>query len=121
MLSESGILLVVGVCEQDGPLTLRMFLCQMVQTGVGHLWIAPSRVEQEEVIPRLVQMFVFIVVIRQSSQMTFAERQVVEFVFEDDACMEECVLNECMTSRFLFLCERYLGEIISPFVGVVGQ
>ena len=53
--------------------------------------------------------------------MTLAERQVLKLGLEDDARMEEGILNDGVASRLLFFGEGDLCEIIRSLVGIVGQ
>ena len=94
---------------------------QLVQAGVGHVEVPPSRIEQIEVIPCLVQMFVLLVVVRQPPQVTLAERQVFKSVFEDDTRMEEGLLDDSVTGSLLVLSEGDLREVVLAFVRIVGE
>ena len=52
-------------------------------------------------------------------ELLFAQAQVVEFVFEDDARVEQSVGNGGMALCFLLFGERYLCQIVFSLVGVV--
>ena len=119
MFAESGVLLEIGVGQQDGPLALRMVLLQSGQTLVGLCLPALPHVEQIEVIPGLVHLCVVVIVACQSQQLFLAQRQVVEFVLEDDARVEQPVLDDVVGGSLLLFCEWYLCQIVVALVGIV--
>ena len=55
----------------------------------------------------------------QTIELLFAERQMVEFILENDARMIESVLNDEVAGRDLFFGERNLRQIVFAFVRVV--
>ena len=64
-------------------------------------------------------MLIVMIVVGEPHQMALAERQVVEFVLEDDTSMEEPVLYDAVAGSLLLVGERYLGQIVFAFVGIV--
>ena len=72
-------------------------------------------------IPRLVQMLVVVVVVRQPPQVALTERQVFKLVLEDDTRVEEGILDDGVTGGLLFLGEGDLREIVLPLVGIIGE
>ena len=48
-------------------------------------------------VPCLVEVLIVLVIVCQTQQVPFTERQVFEFVFEDDSCMEQSVFYDVVT------------------------
>ena len=53
--------------------------------------------------------------------MALTEFQVREFVLEDDASVEESVLDDIVRGGHLVFCKRYLRQVVLTVMGVVGQ
>ena len=56
-------------------------------------------------IPYFIQLWEVRIVLGESHEILFAEAQVVELILEDDACMEEGILQNVMGSSLL-LCRE---------------
>ena len=112
MLAKLGILCIVGVCQQDGPFTFRMLYLQMTDTVVGLEMISLTQIEQIEMIPGFIGMLIAGIVACQSAEVLLAEPQTIHLVFQDDACIEQGFLEECVALCLLLRCEGYLCQII---------
>ena len=66
-------------------------------------------------------MLIVVVVARQTRQMFLAEGQIVEFILEDDAGMEEAVLDDIVAGGLLLIAEGNLCQIVFPSVGILGR
>ena len=110
----------VRVAEQDGPVALRIVGLQHSQTTVGLLCPTLSRIEQPQVIPRLVITLVFRVLAGQSCKGLLAQRQVVELVLEDDAGVEQTFLDDIVALGHLFLSKRNLCQVVLAVMRVEG-
>ena len=119
--AEALVLGEVGVREQDGPLALGKVGFQMRKAVVGLVSATLQRVEQEQMVPGLIQLREVAKVVGESQQVLFAQVQVAELVLEDDAGMEQTVLDNVVRGGNLVFCEGYLSQIVFSVVRVVGQ
>ena len=67
-------------------------------------------------IPCFVRLFIVGILFGEPRQRLFAERQIIEFVLENDAGVEQAVLDDVVTLDLLLVRERNLRQII--FTGV---
>ena len=94
---------------------------QVTQAVVCQLASALQRVEQEKVIPGFVHLGVVGIVVQEPQQVLLAQWQVGEFVFEDDACVEQPVLDDVVGGGLLFVGKGNLCQIVFAVVRVVGE
>ena len=120
VLAVAHILLVVRVGEQCGPLALRILALQARQPCPRLPHVALAGIEQEEVVIHVVHVLVVGILVGEPSQMSLAEPQVVELVFEDDARMVESVLQYLVAGCHLLLGEGYLRQVVLAAVRVEG-
>ena len=92
---------------------------QLVQAGVGHVEVPPSRIEQIEVIPGLVAVFIVWIIVCQSAKVSFAQLQVVHLVLQYDACLEQSLPDNLVADVLLLISKGYLCQIVFPFMRVV--
>ena len=118
MLAETGILHIVRIAEQGSPLALRILFLQFGQPGVGLVHVAFACIEQVEMIVNIVHVLKVWILVGKSAQVAFAQPQVVEFIFKDDAGVEEAVFQNLVAGCHLFFRKRNLGQIILPFMRV---
>ena len=121
MYPETLVLSKIGVREQDSPLALRKFCTHTCQHGIGISSALLTGIEQEQVIQGLVHLFKVCILGGQTRQCFLAETQVVQFVLEDNARMEQAVLDKVVTLGQLLFGERNLGQIVFTVMGVLGQ
>ena len=72
-------------------------------------------------IPGIIEFLELGIVLRQAQQLFLAEFQVVEFVFEDDARLQQSLLNDGVARGLLFVSEGNLSQIKFAVMGVVGE
>ena len=72
-------------------------------------------------IPRLVQMLKVRIVACQPQELFFAEAQVFEFVLEDDARVQQPVLDDVVAGGLHLVGGRYLRQVVLAVVWVVGE
>ena len=118
VLTKLGVLHVVGICQQGCPFTLWVIGFQLTDTVVGHIHPALSRIEQIEVIPGFIAMFIVRIVVCQSAQVSFTQLQVVHLILQDDACLEQGFLDNLVTDFFLFVSKGYLCQIELTFMWI---
>ena len=118
MYAKALVLSEVRVRQQNGPITLGIVLLEHGQTALSLVVASLSRVQQEQVIPRLVVMFVVGILRSQTAQCLLAKRQVVELVLEDDARMEQTVFDEVVALGQLLFGKRYLCQIVFALMRV---
>ena len=75
--------------------------------------------EQEHVIVDIGHLFKLREVSHESCELLFAERQIVEFILEDDARIVESILNDQVTCGHLLFGKWYLCQIVFTLVRVV--
>ena len=121
MYAEALVLGEVGIRQQDGPVTLGIAYFERIKAAICLGGLSTAGVEQEEVIPSLVVMFIFRILGGQTCQRLFAETQVVKLVLEDDASMEQAVFNKVVALSNLLFGKRYLCQIVLALVGVEGR
>ena len=119
MFAKTCILLEIRIREQNGPLTFRLFLLHLGQTGLSLSFAPLERIEQEQVIERLVQVLVVGIVVRQSCQVLLTQRQVAQFVLEDHTRMEQTILDDIVRNCFLLIGKGNLRQIVLTLVGIV--
>ena len=112
------IFLIIRRGEQGGPLTLRIIRFQQVEIAAGDGWLLPDVVEQVEVIVGIIEMFVCCVLLHQSLQHTFAFVQIIEFVFQNDAGMQQSVVQNLIAFCHLLFGERNLSEIVGALMRI---
>ena len=113
------ILHVIWIGEEGGPLAFRIILLQFLHVGVCHIRLFHSRIEQVEMIVGILQMLIVRIMIHQSAEGFFAEREVIQLILEDDARMIESVFQELVAFCQLLWRERNLGEVVLPLVRIV--
>ena len=67
----------------------------------------------------ILQMLIVRIMIHQSAEGFFAEREVIQLILEDDARMIESVFQELVAFCQLLWRERNLGEVVLPLVRIV--
>ena len=72
-------------------------------------------------IPRIVELLVLGIVLRQTQQLLLAEFQIVEFVLENDARLQEGFLYDGVARGLLIVCERNLRQIELAVMRIVGE
>ena len=72
-------------------------------------------------IPGVGHLLVVGIVLRQSQQVLLREVQVVEFILEDDARLEQRLLDDGVAGLLLLVGEGDLGQIVLSVVRVVSQ
>ena len=112
------IFLIIRRGEQGGPLALRIICFQQVEIAAGDGWLLPDVVEQVEVIVGIIEMFVCNVLLHQSLQHAFAFVQIIEFIFQDDAGMQQSVVQNLIAFRHLLFGERNLSEIVGTLMRI---
>ena len=110
----------MGVGEQDGPLAVGIVALEHVDTVSGLSRASLARVEQEQVVPALVVLHIVGILGSQSRQCLLTEPEIVEFVLEDDARMEEAVLDQVVAGSPLLVREGYLRQVVFALMGVEG-
>ncbi len=119
MNAKLSVLYEIRVGEKSRPLAVGESVFKFCYIRGSHIRLMHSTIEQEQVIVRLVHVFIVSIFVSQSSQRLFAQRQIVEFILKDNAGVEQSVHNRFVTFCDLFLRERNLCQIILPFVRVV--
>ena len=112
------IFLIIRRGEQGGPLALRIIRFQQVEIAAGDGWLLPDVVEQVEVIVGIIEMFVCCVLLHQSLQHAFAFVQIIEFVFQNDAGMQQSVVQNLIAFCHLLFGKRNLSEIVGTLMRI---
>ena len=112
------IFLIIRRGEQGGPLALRIICFQQVEIAAGDGWLLPDVVEQVEVIVGIIEMFVCNVLLHQSLQHAFAFVQIIEFIFQDDAGMQQSVVQNLIAFCHFLFGERNLSEIVGTLMRI---
>ena len=119
MNTECSVLLEERVGDERCPLVVGIFVFQQVYILLRCCRVALARVEQEQMVEGICHVVVVGILCFQTTQRLLAERQVVEFVLEDHARVEQSV-HDCLVAGFYLLFgERNLRKIILAFVRVV--
>ena len=119
MHSLAGILGEVRIGEQHRPLALGIIGFQLLHVGLGCGMVALPAIEQEEMIVDICHLLILGILGEQPVELLLAQRQVVEFVLEDDTAVEESVHDDGIAGRNLLFGEGNLLEIVFTLVGVV--
>ena len=119
MFTHTRILYIIRVGEQFRPLAVRPFALQQTEISVRLPWLIAPLIEQPEVIVDVVHLFIVRIRAVQAEQLALAEVKHVELVLENDAAVMQSVHDDEVTGLHLLFVERYLCEIILPFVRIV--
>ena len=119
MFAEFGVFNEIWIGEQCCPRAFRIVLFQLLNIRFGCLRVAHSRIEQEQMIEHVGHVLVFRIAVGDTSESLFAQWQIVEFVLEYYTGVVEAVHYYKIAGLYLFLCERYLFEIVLSFVWIV--
>ena len=121
MFAKTGVLLKIGIAEQDGQLTFRVVLLHASQTTVGQVGLSLAGIEQEEVIPRLVHLFVGGILVGQAGQLLLGQTVVLQLILEDHTGIIQTIHDNQVALGFLFVGKGYLCQVVLAVVRVVGQ
>src|SRR5574344_248784 len=64
-------------------------------------------------------LFVIRIIVYQSCQTLLAKIQIIQFILENNARIVKSVFDDSVTGFYLFVCKRYLCQIILTFVWIV--
>ena len=71
-------------------------------------------------VPRLGVILVVGVIGSQSAQIAFADAQALHLILQDDACMEQTILDDIVTDGLLLIGEWDLRQVIFTVVRIKG-
>ena len=119
LFAEHGVFFIEGIGKNLSPCAFRIAIEQSLQIDVGRGRVVFAHVEQIEMVIDIVHLFEIGEMVVQPNECFFAQGEVVELVFEDDARVVESFLNDEVAGRHLLFCEGNLCQVILPLVGVV--
>ena len=119
MFTSYGILLVIRIGEQFGPLVVGVFAFEHINIGFGFGHVAFACIEQVKMIIYICHVGVVGEIAKQTCEGFLAQRQVVELVFEYHSSVEQSVLKQLVACRKLFWGEGYLCQIVFAFQRIV--